>query len=83
MGNGNWASTDVRDPSFITVGPNSDVTLNPRCSDLPMTDSGIWNCDLTGEYLGLVQENQDKYMSVCEVLVYSSYNILQYVFSEA
>ena len=70
----NLASIDKTN-SFITVGSNSDGSLNTRCSDTGIVDGGVYNCNLSGEYFALIQENTNK-QSVCELFIYSSYNIL-------
>jgi len=60
------------DPSWVTVGDNSDIRLNPIFEGLVITDSGWYNCEpaLTGRYFGIWHQRYH-YQQVCEVSAYS------------
>ena len=55
---------------FYTVGDDPDVSQNPKCSETPYTNGGLYECDLNGRYFGIYKPDADL-INVCELRLYS------------
>ena len=38
--------------SYLHVGDNYNPTLNPKCSEVPISTSGMYDCNLVGKFVG-------------------------------
>ena len=43
------------DNSYLHVGDNYNPTLNPKCSEVPISTSGMYDCNLVGKFVGITR----------------------------
>ena len=48
----NYNSNNIEN-AFFHVGDNADPTLNPKCSEAPLSGLGIYECNLAGNFVGI------------------------------
>jgi hypothetical protein len=58
----------------IRVGDSGWIWDNPKCNSEPLSGSGVFSCDLKGQFLGITL-NGENYMHICEVKAWEGSNI--------